>query len=257
MMNTINNEDYPDFFLGDTPEEAEEVYSSFSQILNQIARSYAAVSGLPREDLFGEAVIALADAKRLYDPEGGKRSFKTFAIYRIKWSLNEYVHQNSSAVNVPSYLRTANSYINSIKYLLAKYALRREEELDVLLNSSFTSCQYEEVRKYLNKLHLLADRHGLDYRNLIERAEFLPNDVRFHDYDSPIELMERENAMLRAALVVSQMKEHMDDEERSIAEGIMAGKTFKEIGAEHGKSHTWVHKKLNALKERLKEKFDG
>lgn len=246
---------YPDFFLGDTPEEAEQIYSEFAQVLNQIARSYAVVSGLPREDLFGEAVMALADAKQAYDPSGGRRNFKTFAIYRVKWALNSYVHENSATVRAPLYLCVANGYINSIKYLLNKYSLTHDELHEVLFTESALTCKYEEARKYLDKLRELATRHKLDYDSLIDRAEFLPTDVRLTDYESPSDMLERENEMMRAALVVNQMKEHMDEVELSIAEGIMEGKTLKEIANDHQKSHEWVRQKLLALKKRLKEKF--
>lgn len=255
MSEYTERDEYPDFFLGDTPKEAEEVYLEFSQVLNQIARSYSIVSGLPREDLFGEAVMALADAKRAYDPEGGKRSFKTFAIYRIKWVLNAYVYNNTSTVRAPAYLCTANGYINSIKYLLSKYSLSYDEEREVLMTDGTFSCKYEEVRKYLDKLKELAARHNLDYVSLIERAEFLPSDVRLSDYESVSDLIERENEIMRAALVVNQMKEHMDDVELSIANGIMEGKSLKEIADEHDKSYEWVRLRLLALKNRLKEKF--
>lgn len=251
-----NNEEYLDYFLGNSPEEAETTYVEFADMLNQFARSYSLSSGIPRADLFGEAVMALAAAKRDYDPEVGNRSFKTFAIYRIKWALNAYVAENLCVVRVPAYIQTANSYINSIKYLLSKYDLPYEDIRDVLLeDSSLKEGSYDEIRRYKDALINLAKRHKLDYKALIDRSEFLPGDVYLNEDMGPDELIERENHMLRAALIVNQLKEHMDDEELIIAEGVMAGKTWHEIGTELGISHEGARKKMKSLRERLRERF--
>ena len=111
-----------DYYLGDTPEEAEDLFKSFSRLLNIISKAYSVWTGMDKEDLFGTALVGLARAKRDFDP---KRSdnFKTFAIYKIKNALNSYYRENKTIVNIPSYVKTANGYINGIKFILSRYSI--------------------------------------------------------------------------------------------------------------------------------------
>ena len=78
------------YYLGDTPEDAEETYSSFSGLLGIMANAYSTFSKDDLEDYFGEAVRGLARAKRDWDPTRGGCQFKTFAILKIKNALNEF-----------------------------------------------------------------------------------------------------------------------------------------------------------------------
>ena len=56
---------------------------------------------------------------------------------------------------------------------------------------------------------------------------------------------------MEAALIVDKIVEYMDDEELSIAEGIMEGKTYREISEELGKPPHWSHYKIKRFRDRL------
>lgn len=249
-------EKFLDYYLGDTPEEAEELYKKFSHTLNQISNSYSRMSGLPREDLFGSALTGLARAVRDYDPDRGGK-FKTYAIYRIKNALNDYIRCNFSIVKIPTQVQTANSYINSIKSILSRYSLDYEGISDLLscdyVDPSIEGKDRKVIDKYLSKLHDLADRHNLNYENLIRDSEYVPAAYELDDTAAQEDILRREEKMLDAALLVSKLKDHMDITERAVAESIMAGKTYVEIAKEHGKSATWVFNVLKRLKAKLLE----
>ena len=129
----MEKEIFLDYFLGSTPEEAEEVFYEFSDTLNTITKSYHNWSRLDKGDLFGTALVGLARAKRDFDPLRSD-NFKAFVILKVKNALNEYYRRNKTAVSIPSYVRIANSYINNIKFVLESCGIGPKDTQNVLKN---------------------------------------------------------------------------------------------------------------------------
>jgi RNA polymerase sigma factor (sigma-70 family) len=245
-------EHMPKCYLADTQKEAEAIYSQFEKVLNKLAYSYAIGTGLNKSDLFGEGLIGLGRAYRDWDP---KRSddFRAYAVFRIKDALGEFVRDNASAISVPSYIKKAHANIREIKAIceaadIDHHMVIDEQELpDELETNDAVRCA-ELVSNLINA----ANRAGIGYKKFLERIKLIPEDVEYID-QTPPEIHRREIEMLEAAIVVEKLKDHMDDTELAICEGIMLDKSYDEIGKELGKSKAWVSGKLKALKERILE----
>jgi DNA-directed RNA polymerase specialized sigma subunit len=80
-------ENLPKFFLGYTPEEAEKNYNEYGFLLKKISKSYANVTGLQEEDLFGAGLVGLARAVRDFDVKKSN-NFIGYAYFRIRGALN-------------------------------------------------------------------------------------------------------------------------------------------------------------------------
>ena len=107
------------------------------------------------------------------------------------------------------------------------------------------------LREYSNRAKVK------DIYKFVERIENLPEEVDYSGQTSP-EVHQRNQEQMEAALVVDKLKEHMDSDERKICEGIMADKTYKEIGAELGRSAGWVSGKMDDLRSKIARKLkDG
>ncbi|TET61112.1 MAG: hypothetical protein E3J47_05760 [Candidatus Stahlbacteria bacterium] len=248
-----------DYYLGETPEEAEAVFSDFSKLLNIMAGGYSMWSGIDKEDLFGTALIGLARAKRDFDHTRSD-NFKTFAIYKIKNALNDYYRENRTIVSIPSYVKTANVYINGIKFILSKYNI---DSQDVLLsgevnNEAVTKNDKAECNKFFKKLKRLSKNINIPYERIIDRSEHIPTAVSLdEDEISQEEVFLREKQLVAAALLVSKLKDYMTETELSIAEGIMANKTYKEIGYEQIPKRTgpWVKQQIDKMRDRFKDEL--
>jgi RNA polymerase sigma factor (sigma-70 family) len=205
-------------YLADTPEEAESVYNQFSGLLNTIAFSYSKVTGLDKSDLFAESLLGLARAKRDFNEERSD-NFKTFAIYKIKDALSEYIRKNISPVVIPSYVRKANSLINNLKLSLGEQRFFEAlEQQDIIL---------------LKDLYETAERCNLTVDELVIRASITPSGVEFDDYEGEAETTFSD-------LLIKQVKEKMSPRERVVAEGILQDKTYEEIATEIGKTKARV-----------------
>ena len=250
-----------DFYLGETLEEAESVFHDFSKLLNIMSNGYSMWSGIDKEDLFGTALVGLARAKRDFDPARSD-NFKTFAIYKIKNALNDCYRENKTIVSIPSYVKTANTYINNIKFLLSKYSFNPSGIISSgkIENKLMTANDETECNKFLKKLKRLSKNVNIPYQRIIDRSEYIPTAISFDDEDtSQEEIFIRERQLVDAALLVDKLKDNMTDVELSIAESIMANKTYKEIGEAQTpkRSAPWVKQKLDKMKDRFKNKLKG
>ena len=250
-----------DYYLGDTPEEAETIFHDFSKLLNIMSNGYSMWSGIDKEDLFGTALIGLARAKRDFDPARSD-NFKTFAIYKIKNALNDYYRENKTIVNIPSYVKTAHGYINGIKSLLNKYSFNPADIINSgkVENGLMTTNDEIECNKFIKKLNRLSKNVNIPYQKIINRSEYVPTAISFDDENtSQEEVFIRERQLVDAALFVDKLKDDMTDVELSIAEGIMTNKTYKEIGEAQTpkKSAPWVKQKLDKMKGKFKDKLKG
>lgn len=245
-----SKEKMPKFFLAETPEDAEALYKEYDRLLNNMSTSYAKATGIPKSDLFGEALIGLGRAKRNWE-EGRSADFKILALYYIKDALNEFVRKNSLTMHIPAYISKSHHNVNQVKRLLNAYNLDNEILYDNLTPFELPVGIKESVENIIVKLNRAADRAGVPYRDFIERVEHIPT-ITTGDLIGPtVEEVDREGKRVEAALIVDKIKEYMDDEELSIAKGIMAGKTYKEISEECGKPPHWAHYKIKRFGEHL------
>ena len=261
----VEKEIFLDYFLGSTPEEAEEVFYEFSGTLNAITKSYHNWSRLDKGDLFGTALVGLARAKRDFDPSRSD-NFKAFVVLKVKNALNEYYRRNRTAVSIPSYVRIANSYINSIKFVLESHDIVPKDIQTVLKNGELNKSikmdakSKEKCIKSIDKLKRLSTNTNIPYQKILERSEYIPSGVSFDDTISQDELFRRECQVIEAALLVSRLKDYMTDAELSIAEGIMTGKTYAEIGGlqKPHRSAAWVRIQLDKMRSKFERKLgDG
>ena len=252
------------YYLGATPEEAEETYNEFSWLLNIMAQAYAKNSSLPAEDYFAEAITGLARAKRDWDPTRGECKFKTFATLKMKNALNECYRKHGSIVTIPYYVRTAHTYITNVRTILEGYDMTPQKVRKFVLNTGLMpwledlpESEMMRVQEELDKLRRLAKNSKVPYKTLIERSEFIPLDMAYDESMSQEELFAREQRRLAAALMVSKLEDHMTNEELHVARGIMAGHSYGEIGRTHDpkRSIAWVLDKVNEMRDKFKIKL--
>lgn len=207
-------------FLAETQEEAEKTHEEFSGCLNSIAYSYHLSTGLDKAELFSEALVGLARAKRDYDPNRSL-NFKTYAIFRIKDALNKYIRENMAPVKIPAYIRKAHSLITKLKQGLG--------------NELFEQALRDNNREVLGELGSAADRCNLSVIELANRATVLPTELEFIDNDHT----SNEEGLFNKVLV-NELKRQMTTKELIVAQGISEGKSYEQIGKEINKSKGWV-----------------
>lgn len=255
-------ENFLPFYLGNTPEEAEETYKSFSWLLGIMAENYSRNTDVLMEDYFANAITGLARAKRDWDPTRGGCKFMTFAILKIKNALNECYRKNNTIVSIPAYVRTAHTYITNIKTILEGYNVHPNSIKYILEKNhlprfgAFADGDFNRILEELEKLNKLIKNSDLDRINLIKRAEFVPSDMSYDESMTQEELYDRQRQRLAAALVVSKLEDNMTPTELHVAQGIMAGKTYGEIGRTHDpkRSIAWVQDRVNEMREKFKPK---
>ena len=258
-----DQESFLPYYLGSTPEEAEETYELFSWLLGVMASAYAKSTDVPMEDYFAEAITGLARAKRDWDPTRGGCQFKTFAILKVKNALNECCRKNSRVVNIPAYVRTAHTYITNIKTLMEGYGIPNKfvqqtlESGDQFRDRAMADVDSDRITTELKKLKRLAKNSGVKYEKLIERGEYVPSEMSYDESLTQEELHKRERRKLAAAMLVSKLEDHMTDEELHVAHGIMAGHSYGEIGRTHSpkRSIAWVQKKVDEMRDKFKTKM--
>lgn len=249
-------EDMPKYFLADTPEEAEAVYNEFAVLLNALAHNYAMSTNLSKADLFGEGLIGLGRASRDWDPD--RSSFRTYATFRIKDAMVEFIRDRSATVRIPSYIKKANRLLQKLKWWCEVLGCEVHEAVK---RGAFTGSgivkdvddeePYFRVLGLAQTLREYSNRAKVkDINKFIERIDNLPEEVDFSD-QTPPEIHAREQEMLEAALVVDKLKEHMNPDELKICKCIMEDKSYKEIGEELGKSKSWVAGKMDGLRNKI------
>lgn len=253
-------EKLPKFFLADNSVEAEKLYIKFSNLLNSISYTYSIISGIPKSDLFGEALLGLARANRdwntIYDS-----NFKTYATFRIKDILNEYIRRNAQIVIIPSYIKKASILLNKIKNLLKEFEIDSDDIYKIVTTVNFENInipnrQKRVCKKMIETLKAAATRAKVDYTKFIERIECLPINITI-DNQTEIKFQKFNDKELDAAILVEKLKRYMNKDEITICNGIMVGLTYKEIGIEFipNKSDAWVAKQIKNLRKKLLTKI--
>lgn len=224
-------------FLGETQEEATEVYNKHSNTLHRISMSYHLNTGLSKADLFSEALVGLARAVRDFDINRSD-NFDMFASYKIKEALHHFMRKNMSPVRIPSYIKKAHTLINKLKNDIGEEAFRKIAD-----NGDIRS----EHLNALDKLISASVRCKLSLQGLIKRAEFLPLSAPLEDKH-----LVDENS-ISCGVFVNELKAQMNDNELIVSEGIMDGRTYTQIAEENGRSVMWVSK----IVKNMKDKFSG
>jgi RNA polymerase sigma factor (sigma-70 family) len=249
-------EELPKCFLADTPEAAEKLYKDYYTLLNNISYTYSISTNIDKSDLFGEALIGLARAKRDFDPTRSD-NFRAFAIYKIKWALNEYVRKNSRSVVMPAYIRNANRHLDSLKESFELWGLDTKYLYSAIETGVLDMPWAKESLvkdKILAKFDLLvkgAKRAGITVKELVARAEYVPTDVPYDEYATCVEMLEEQTRQLSLSLKVKDIKKRLTPTEIRVCEGIMEDKTYEEIAAEFGKTAPWVNQQLDKIRGRL------
>lgn len=254
QSSVFDTEDMPEYFLGDTPKEAEEIYLKYKGLMNSFAYTYSISTGIDKSALFGEAVLGLARAKRDWD-ESRSKSFMTYASFRIKDALNEYVRENRAIVVVPTYIKKSNDNLKKIIDICKKHGIGQEKLLDVLQSNIYKSFGAEKgiCETAIKSIRNAAARAGVELSKFVERVSVVPETTNYKEQEA-FEVSQRNHQMLEAATLVEQLRKFMDDEDVIICEGIMNDSTYKEIGAELGKSASWVSNKVKDLRVKIFDK---
>jgi len=250
---TKTKEGFPTFFLADNQAEAEEIYLTFSSTLNYWAYNYALATGLNKGDLFSEALIGLAKAKRDFDPDRSS-NFRNFAIQKIKDELNRHVRKFHTIVSVPAYIKNANRNVYKLIDLLLSNGASNDTINTILTGGKTEVPEHiaDECDRLITYLEKAAIRAKVTFVELVDRSGSLPSSLCYED---EVEVDSDTEEQMYAALVVESLKKYMTDIELEIAESIMEGKTYKEIGEEHNRSDAWVAGKLKKMRERLLKKI--
>ncbi|RKX65961.1 MAG: hypothetical protein DRP42_04040, partial [Tenericutes bacterium] len=221
------------------------------------AQSYSAVTGLEKSDLFGEALIGLGRAKKNFDPTRGC-GFRTYAVRCIHGVLENYVRIYITTIVIPSYLTKASRQLNIFRALM----LANEIDSSVADNALITGDMSEvdinidaEDRCVvaMSNFHSAAERAGVGVDELVLRIALLPTHVNYDNTYDVCDVFVDEETQLNAAIAVEEMREHMTPAQRFVADGVMAGKTEKEIAESHDppRSRSWVAKVLRGLREKF------
>ena len=232
-------------FLADSKEEAEEIYNEYKPLLCSIVNSYVKSTGLDRDDLFSEALLGLALAKRDFDPTRGD-NFKQFALRKIKDSLHDYIRRFSTAVVIPSYIKKASSLLSRLNVCLLSNGIT-EDKVNHLLyygtESNFYTADMPCADLFL-KLNKAAERASVPYPELVQRAYTLPTDITINEYCAVHEVEDPMNLV--------DIQQLLTEEEAIVVEGLERGKSFKQIGVENGHSSaTWAHNIIKKVRVKL------
>jgi RNA polymerase sigma factor (sigma-70 family) len=249
-------EKFLEYFLGNSIEEAESTYEEFSGLLNKISYSYACSSGLEKRDIFSEAIVGLARAKRDFNPERSI-NFKTYAIFLIKNSINDYIRKLSNVISVPAYIKLANSHIVAIKSMLLSIDITNKFMEYVtnpeLLNDLCISEIDKKSFKYrLVKLNKASVRAGIDLKELIKRAEYIPTSC--NEYDENVVIIENDNDnYIFNNEMIDKLTDKMNAIDKDIAQRILNGQSYTEIGSVYGKSRNWAVQRLSRFGKKIRK----
>jgi len=173
----IDYNKFPANFLADTKEEADKLYKKYLNTLQLLAVKYSRLTGLSQEDFVQEGVIGLARASRDFVGERSK-DFNTFAIYKIKDSMREFVSSQGAATRIPQYIKDVINLIERLKRLTST--------IEPIGNMSYPeiwhiSKKYEHPKKLAKSIYNirqsisnLAERSCTTVEDLLERAELSP-----------------------------------------------------------------------------------
>jgi len=247
-------EELPRCFLADTPKDAEKLYKDYYTLLNNLSYTYSISTNIDKSDLFGEALIGLARAKRDFDPTRSD-NFKAFALYKIKWALNECVRKNSRSVVMPAYVRNANRHIHVLKDTFEMHNLELKDLYNAFeqgtLDLSWAKAGplKQKLFSLFNNLIKAAERAGISVKELAARAEHVPTDVPYDEYATCVEMLDD----IDRKFAIEDIKKLLTPIQVRVCEGIMQDKSYEEIAAEFGRTAPWVNQQLDKIRMKLQK----
>jgi RNA polymerase sigma factor (sigma-70 family) len=232
-------------FLADSKEEAEEIYNEYKPLLHSIVNSYIKSTGLDSNDLFSEALLGLAMAKRDFDPTRND-NFKQFALRKIKDSLHDYIRRFSSIVVIPSYIKKTSSLLSRLNVCLLSNGIAEDKVKHLLYYGTESDFYTADTpcSELFTKLNNAAERASIPYSELVQRAYTLPVDIAVNEYCA---IHEMEDPM-----DLVDIQQLLTEEEAIVVEGLNEGKSFKQISVENGHSSaTWAHNIIKKVRIKL------
>ncbi len=251
---TVEELGSPNHLLGDSLQEAESILEEFSPYINTLAGVYASSTNLDKGEFFGEAIIALGKARHDFNPNKSD-NFPAFAKFLIVDAMNECVKRNKALIHIPAYIDKSHSIIIRIKNRIANYNC---DSSRILLEDKYcdTVLPPEISDKVINDITLLnraANRAGLKYKELIEKAEFLPLRID----DSVLNDAEDEQHSIMAKMIVDEIRLLMDEDELAVANLIMEDRTQEEIRTILEHSRVWVNNRMKSIRQKVKKMVMG
>jgi len=258
----IDYNKFPKNFLADTKEESDRLYKIYLNTLQLLATKYSRLTGLNSEDFIQEGIIGLARASRDFASERSK-DFNTFAIYKIKDSMREFVSSQSAAIKIPQYIRDAVNLIEKLKKLVS--TIEHINNLSTL-NIWRMSEKYEKPGNTIesiistrNSISNLAERSCTSVNQLIERVELMPTNMEYIDIDSHIIDHKLNEESVVGKIIskesVKRIKNMLsEDDYKLIVSHFVDGKTVRELAEETKLKASSVTVKIHNIVSKLGKK---
>ena len=261
LVEGIDYGKFPANFIAETKEEANNLYKKYLKTMQFLANKYSMISGLDIEDLVQEGTIGLARASRDFK-ECRSNDFNTFAIYKIKDAMREFVTSQAVNTKVPQYIKDTARLIKRLRKIIGTIeAVETYSPMDIW----WISKKYEEnkevtsnVARIRKSLFNLAERSCTTVEQLVERAEFMPLvDIEITDYNS-VDLSENNEKAVIEYLInrrgISEIKELISKEDFDlIVSYFVEEKTVRELEKEVGLKGPTISVRINKIIEKLKK----
>jgi RNA polymerase sigma factor (sigma-70 family) len=234
----------PDFFLGHTKEQANQVLRDYKHDVDWWASRAATLTRLDKNDLIQEGYIGLARAVRDFEENRGA-AFRTLAIYKIKDSIREYVATQGKNVIIPRYVQETIKFATILRDLTSK-AIGENISPFVPMTEVWEMAKRVKVEGGLMKdimdtiagLRNLAARSNTSALNLIERAELMPTkmvDIEENMSVNEIHVEDDVVEKLNVASTVEHIRNILSPEDFELLyDRHIDGMTIEEVGQKIG-----------------------
>jgi len=264
----MEEESFPAHFIADSATEAEVLYKEYLHYIKMFASKYASATGLDEDDLMQEATIGLARANRDFDVERSEE-FRTYAIYKMKDALREFVSTQSSDISIPQYILDAGKLIMRLRKVMESANLVHTKDFVSVWQQSEKCDQASEIVKNVteirNNIKNLAERSCTTVEQLLERAEMYPSTIteldQFVTNATDVAVypdMDAEEEIIRQIMVgraINNVKQHLDKSEYDLLYAhFVNGETVREIAPKIGIKPASVTVRIHNIINRLKRK---
>ena len=225
--------------IKDSKEEKNKFLINNQRLI--LSHIYKIKTTIPKEDLLQEANIGLIRAILLFDISRNNK-FSTYAIWRIKQSVNRYIADTERLIRIPSNLFITQKKVLKIAIELEKKLNRTPTIQELSLASDLSE---EKINEIYNNIYYQSKPISLStplQEKDMDRGAIIENLI-------PDETSEFEDSIndLLLANEIKQKLEKLNEKEKIIIQmryGLYDGKpyTLEEIG-----------KKFNVTRERIRQ----